>query len=368
MKTGALLRQGRQRAGTYESIPDLLDQTHAQSATYHPETALLRWQLAYPPLQNRGDRMTALDDNWYTSDQLEDDTGQPVLASGEYKLPEASSRPSSTTGAWKVEVRLHAHLVSRQVSYRNQPWFPGQVGPVPDGQRTGEVIWPTWPASVDEEIATSCTPLADLQRHWDESISRMRDSAKWMAAVLGAALASVVPTAPLTGRHHVSRASAVLGVGGLAFLAITMLLILRVMRPNGVLRRDPASRGPVRLPREAVRPHPAPRGPEINTGQPALPVAAVRRPASGSVSALRRGLTHGSPQPVTVEEMTLVALARARENATGGAIRKKLTDAQAAPRRPAVRTPRRGRTASSPSACTTRSGRAARSRHTWEQR
>lgn len=283
------------------------------------------------PCRTGGDRMTALDDNWYTSDQLEDDTGQPVLASGEYKLPEASSRPSSTTGAWKVEVRLHAHLVSRQVSYRNQPWFPGQVGPVPDGQRTGEVIWPTWPASVDEEIATSCTPLADLQRHWDESISRMRDSAKWMAAVLGAALAGVVPTAPLAGRHHVSRASAVLGVGGLAFLAITMLLILRVMRPETVsydeIQRAEAPSGY----REKL--YGLIQRPGGQKWIPGSPLYRWQRSVGqhpdlylpcgvDSLTALR--------QSVTVEEMTLVALARARENATGGAIRKKLTDAQAA--------------------------------------
>lgn len=61
-----------------------------------------------------------------------------------------------------------------------------------------------------------------------------------MAAVLGAALASVIPAAPLahlTSRHFTA-APAALGAGWLFLFNITLLLILQVMRPQSVSYAD----------------------------------------------------------------------------------------------------------------------------------
>lgn len=56
-----------------------------------------------------------------------------------------------------------------------------------------------------------------------------------MAAVIGAALAAVIPTAPLAGlSKHLTVASALLGATGLLFVSVTMVLVLRVMQPQSV--------------------------------------------------------------------------------------------------------------------------------------
>ncbi len=202
---------------------------------------------------------------------------------------------------------------------------------MPDGHRQDEIIWPTWPNSVDEEIATLSTPLADLQQHWDESVSRMRDSAKWMATILGAALASLVPTAPLAGRHHLSMVSACFGLAGLLCLALTMLLILRVMRPQMVSYEDiqdaeePSNRRKklYRLIQHRLRQNRTLGSPLFRWKQAIAQHPDLYLPCDvDNLRALR--------QSVMVEEMTLVALARARENAAGGSTRRKLNDAQAA--------------------------------------
>jgi hypothetical protein len=95
----------------------------------------------------------------------------------------------------------------------------------------------------------SASPLADLQAHWDTATSRLRDSAKWMATVLGAALAAVIPTAPLTGlSKHFTILPAVLGLAGLVLVGVTLVLVLQVMRPQSVFYDDvEGARSPVGL-------------------------------------------------------------------------------------------------------------------------
>lgn len=100
------------------------------------------------------------------------------------------------------------------------------------GTRETEVIWPTWPATIEEEAEAATSPLADLQRYWAVSGNRLRESAKWMAAVLGAALAAVVGTSPSAdiSSHHLRLSAALIGLAGLMSLAVTMLFVLRVMQ------------------------------------------------------------------------------------------------------------------------------------------
>ncbi len=65
---------------------------------------------------------------------------------------------------------------------------------------------------------------------------RKYSSAKWMATVLGLALATIVGSSPLAdlGSHHLQVTAYVILVLGLAFLSVTMILILRVLQPQAV--------------------------------------------------------------------------------------------------------------------------------------
>jgi hypothetical protein len=93
------------------------------------------------------------------------DKGRRGLAEGEYSLSESEDRPACTSGDWRVLVQVREHLTSRRVCYQGKPWFPDEKYAYPDGQHPDEVIWPTWPATLQEEIDASATPLADLQAH-----------------------------------------------------------------------------------------------------------------------------------------------------------------------------------------------------------
>jgi len=103
-------------------------------------------------------------------------------------------------------------------------------------QHHDEVIWPAWPTTSQDEAAAAPSPLAEVQQYWSTAGNRLRDSAKWSAAVLGAALAAVIGASPLAGiRGHTPQPIAIaLGAAGLVFLGITMFLVLQVMRPQSV--------------------------------------------------------------------------------------------------------------------------------------
>jgi len=98
-----------------------------------------------------------------------------------------------------------------------------------------ELIWPVWPATVTD-VPLAASPLAELERDWATAGNRLRDSAKWMATVLGLALATVVGSSPLADLaiHHLQVTAFAILAGGLAFLGVTMLLILRVLQPQAV--------------------------------------------------------------------------------------------------------------------------------------
>jgi hypothetical protein len=144
-----------------------------------------------------------------------------------------ASAPTSSSGSclWKVQIYRREHKVTRVASYG-----PTTKDAVPEYKEPEEVIWPTWPATIEDEAAVTASPLADLQRYWSTASNRLRESAKWMATVLGAALAAVIGTSPLANlsSHHFQVISAGLGIAGLFCLAITMLLVLRVMQPPEV--------------------------------------------------------------------------------------------------------------------------------------
>jgi hypothetical protein len=156
-------------------------------------------------------------------------------AVGDYSLVVSQDRCPSASGDWRVSVEATGHLVSRRVYNGHKPWPALAEDEHFDQRYQDEVIFPAWPATLQEEIDASATPLADLQTHWDEATGRLRDSAKWMATVIGAALAALIPTAPLTHlSRHITAAPASIGSVGLLFMIVTMVLVLRVMQLQSV--------------------------------------------------------------------------------------------------------------------------------------
>ena len=144
---------------------------------------------------------------------------------------------------WNVQVFLTGDGITRKV-FRGidtascwKPWKQFCHAPAGD---EGEVIWPTWPGRSQDEAAASPSPLADAQEYWRTVGNRLRDSAKWTAAALGAALATVIGTSPLAGmrEHRPQPIAILLGAVGLVFLGVTMLLVLQVMRPQAVSFAD----------------------------------------------------------------------------------------------------------------------------------
>ena len=159
---------------------------------------------------------------------------------------------------WEVEVAPAGDVITRKVCRNGAPW--NQCGGSTwepagcDAFTKDLVIWPTWPTRSQDEAAASPSPLADVQEHWRTVGNRLRDSAKWTAAVLGAALATVIGTSPLAGmREHGMRGhgpppiAIFLGGAGLIFLGVTMFLVLQVMRPQAV--QKPCAAGAA-LPRD----------------------------------------------------------------------------------------------------------------------
>jgi hypothetical protein len=152
----------------------------------------------------------------------------PAKSAGWHKapVPSDSSDPELAQAGWDVQIYPSARQIIRVACYR-----------APSGEmihkEPDEVIWPTWPATIEDEAAVTTSPLADLQRYWITAGNRLRESAKWMATVLGAALASVIGTSPISG-HSFQVTAALIGLAGLLCLGITMLLVLRVMQPPAV--------------------------------------------------------------------------------------------------------------------------------------
>src|SRR5215472_4956830 len=104
----------------------------------------------------------------------------------------ARTRHEATSACWRVVLSTDGYRIRRGIWFDGDPWDPGKAGWEPEG-----VIWPTWPARPADQSQASGPPLAGMQEAWTKAGDRLRDSAKWMAAELGAALATVVGTSPL---------------------------------------------------------------------------------------------------------------------------------------------------------------------------
>ncbi len=216
--------------------------------------------------------------------------------------------------AWQVEVFLDGDVITRGVNREDRRWSQFCDAPADD---ECDLIWPTWPGKSQDEAAASPSPLADVQEYWRTVGNRLRDSAKWTAVVLGAALATVIGTSPLAGirEHRPQPIAILLGAVGLVFLGVTMLLVLQVMRPQAVSFDDVqhAKEHKRWLWRRALR-----KWQTIVEKQQDLYLPC-------GIRCLR-----GLRQSMIVEEMTLVALSRATRNARDQAARGKFGQAQAA--------------------------------------
>jgi len=159
----------------------------------------------------------------------------PQFTESRKKVHTASGRPDRTQARWEVVVRPDGHKIIRDVLYEKHLWEPEKEHWEPE-----EVIWPTWPARSEDEAILADSPLAGAQEYWAEVGSRLRDSAKWTATVLGAALAAIVGTSPLTvfTTHHPQRTTIVVGLIGIVFLFLTLFLVVQVMRPQSVSYAD----------------------------------------------------------------------------------------------------------------------------------
>lgn len=167
--------------------------------------------------------------------------GERPLAAGCHTLPKLREN-GILRHKWHIHVKVYASYVTRTVCRDDVLWSPEYEHGESECPDYVEVIWPTWPTNLGDEAAIEESPLKDLQDRWDDAINRLRDSAKWMATVLGAALASIVPTATASfadlSHQGLSGMTIFFGLGGLACLSITLLLVLMVLRPQSVSYAD----------------------------------------------------------------------------------------------------------------------------------
>ena len=249
----------------------------------------------------------------------------------EARLRDPDGENGSEQVEWKVNVRPGpgGELITRKVWRNGERWNQCRGGWGPrafdaftenaggEHRHHDEVIWPAWPARSQDEAAASPSPLADVQEYWSTVGNRLRDSAKWMVAVLGAALATVIGTSPLAGmREHGPQPIAILlGSAGLVFLGITMFLVAQVMRPQSVSYADVQYARPRR--------RWLPRTPLYNWRTTIESQQDLYLPCGV------RCLT-GLRQSMIVEQMTLVALSCAGATAGDQASSDALCEAQAA--------------------------------------
>lgn len=222
---------------------------------------------------------------------------------------EASAEAGPT--CWKVALSTDGHQIRRDIWADGIPWDPAEEGWECEG-----VIWPTWPATPADERASPGAPLTEVHERWSKAGNRLRDSAKWMAAVLGAALATVVGASPLATmrQQHLSTAPIVVGLAGLVFLGITLFLVLQVMRPQTVSYADIQN----------ARRYPGPLQPPLSKWRETVESHEDLYLPCGvkCLTSLR--------QSMIIEEATLMALARAQAHASDEQFSKRLCAAQTA--------------------------------------
>jgi hypothetical protein len=102
-----------------------------------------------------------------------------------YKLRTSNGTGESGDVLWKIQLFTKGSLLKRRVWCGDQEWDPYGAT-----RQEGSIIWPAWPGAATGPTATATSPLADVRDYWRAVGTRLRDSAKWTAAVLGAALAT----------------------------------------------------------------------------------------------------------------------------------------------------------------------------------
>jgi hypothetical protein len=92
-----------------------------------------------------------------------------------------------------------------------------------------EPFWPVWVPTPDSE-----TTVADFEKQWADASAQARSTSKWLATVLGAALAALIGSAPLANlrNQYVPWSAYLCGGVGLVLVALTLFLILRVLVPR----------------------------------------------------------------------------------------------------------------------------------------
>lgn len=241
----------------------------------------------------------------------ESSEGQRRFRQSEYSVDTSTGNGDGKQAKWRVVVRDDGHKIVRTVWCDSHRIGGDETGWEPEG-----VIWPTWPNTSQDEMALTASPLAEVQEYWSQIGNRLRDSAKWMAAVLGAALAALVGSSPLAGlsSRHLQGIAITLGLLGLAFLGVTMLLVLRVMRPQSVSFTQVQSAEKQRWPFS----NPLGTWRDLVESQEDLYLPC----GVNSLTSLR--------QSMIIEEVTLQALARARGSAADEVASDILCQAQTA--------------------------------------
>ena len=235
----------------------------------------------------------------------------------EYQLTTSDGKPhrgrkqSQEEACWLVVLSTDGCQIRRDIWVDHKAWKADTARWQPEG-----LIWPTWPARPADEASWSDSALSGVQEYWTQSGNRLRDSAKWIATVLGAALAALIGTSPLAliKGHHFRAGAIVSGAAGLLFLGFTLFLIMQVMRPQAVSLPDVQSAKPRR------RPFPSALGKwreTVESQQDLYLPCGVR-----CLTSLR--------QSMIIEKMTLMALAMAHEHAVNRKMRQELAEAQAA--------------------------------------
>jgi hypothetical protein len=223
--------------------------------------------------------------------------------------PHRGRKPGEDQACWVVALSTDGRQIRRDIWFDHKAWSLDQEHWQPEG-----TIWPTWPARSAEEALSPDSVLSGVQDYWAETGSRLRDSAKWMATVLGAALAALVGTSPLAlvKGDHFGAVSFLLGAVGLLALGITLFLIMQVMRPKAVSLTDIQS--------AKLRPFPGALGrwqDTVESHQDMYLPCGVR-----CLTSLR--------QSMIIEKMTLMTLALAHEKPIGRKMARELEEAQAA--------------------------------------
>jgi hypothetical protein len=227
-----------------------------------------------------------------------------------HTLKTSSGTPEQSEASWTVVLSTDGDEIRRDIWQGKVAWETASEGWEPEG-----IIWPTWPVRPAEEMSAAEAALNGVQKYWNKSGNRLRDSAKWMATVLGAALATLVGTSPLAPlRQHHTTAEIALLLTGLLLLCVTLFLIVQVMRPQTVSFTDV----------QHASTHGGPFGPALGRWRETVESQEDLYLPCGvkCLTSLR--------QSMIIEKITLMALAKAKEGRRHHGMGQKLEEAQEA--------------------------------------